>query len=730
MTINYDINILNLVQHVELNKIGWWNYVIQRLILATLWMDGKSGSMSVVALDESIFSCFELRLGGKLDAAITQLILSGDIIKLSDGSIKLAETSVKQLNLEINDAEAIIDKAKIYFINNLTNEKVKQEDKETIWKDFNDIFLRPFIKNIGANIYDLLNGKSTSIDQSLLDAFLSHYSVEQESCLNDLARIFLNSRDLDVRSYILRSLNAYFCIEASGLDSSTLESLQKSVVQPQDIILFIDTNFLFSILGLDENPSKAAAIGLVDLTKMLNKKLNVQLYVSYQTLQEARSVLIKTIYDLNGTRFTPNMAEAAGSFVSGLAKKFFHEVNRLNTALTPKEYFQPYIDNLVVILRQKGVEIYNEETSNLNTRQDVVDDILDQSQYEQHKWGERAKAYKTLEHDIVLWHFIKDKRKVGIDSPLDAKYWIVTIDYRFLGFDDYMKSKSIINLPICIHPTTLVQLLQFWIPRTQLLEDALYSSLWLPFIFRDFDPQSENITIEIVKTLGRFENIGDLPKDTIVRILVDEVLRQKITNETDIDKQIELVREALIEQNKKAQAQAEDAINKIKEYEHDLNKKDADIVSIRDDLCITREELAQERSSRKHLADEISALKSSIDQKNEENLAKSTIRSTVLLKILVPILILLIVWLIIISLFPGIISIIGVISGIAIFIWVISFDRYGAKNPIIAVWPIFRRFHSSKKWVLSVFGAIILGLVVNALYDSIKPFLAGLFHNP
>ncbi len=52
MTANIDANILNLVQHVELNKIGWWDSVIQQLILATLWMDGKVDSMSVDDLVE------------------------------------------------------------------------------------------------------------------------------------------------------------------------------------------------------------------------------------------------------------------------------------------------------------------------------------------------------------------------------------------------------------------------------------------------------------------------------------------------------------------------------------------------------------------------------------------------------------------------------------------------------------------------------------------------------
>ena len=125
--------------------------------------------------------------------------------------------------------------------------------------------------------------------------------------------------------------------------------------------------------------------------------------------------------------------------------------------MTPKEYFSPYIDNLLTIAREIGVEIFNEDTSALSMRQDVIDDINEQTNYETEKYGENAKSYKPLEHDIILWHFLKDKRSIKLESPLDAKYWIVTIDFRFLGFDEYKRKQGEFNLPLCLHPTTLLQ---------------------------------------------------------------------------------------------------------------------------------------------------------------------------------------------------------------------------------------------------------------------------------
>jgi len=716
---NFDIKILNLIQHIELNKAGWWDDVIQRLILATIWMDGKYDSLPVDTLNESIFSHFELRLDAKLNSAINLLIVSGDLIQLPDGSIKLSEARVKLLDSEIHDAEATIIKAKTVFIDTLESSGFTSDEKDQLWINFNDVFLKPFIKSIGANIYDFLNGKSTIIDQFLLEAYLNIYPHEQRSILNNSAQLFLSSKNPDVRSYILRFLNVYFCIEASGLDKSTLESLQGSLAKPQEIILFIDTNFLFSILELHENPSNVAAVGVIELIKNLKGNVNVKLYVSNQTLQEARIVLRRTIDNLNGARITPNIADAASKFVSGLSKKYLSEVNRSKISLTPQDFFQPYVDNLVSLLRKKGVEISSEDTAALNIRQDVVDDILRQSDYEEQKWGERAKGYKPLEHDIVLWHFIKDKRKISIDSPLDAKYWIVTIDFRFLGFDDYQKSLDIVTVPICIHPTTLIQLLQFWIPRSQLLEDTLYSSLWLPFVFRDLDPQAENITIEIVKTLGRFEQVGDLPKDTVVGILLNDALRQKIKNEADVERQVELVKEALIEENLRATEAAEAARIKNLEYEQELQRKEAGLNQVSSNLQETRGELDKEKAGRQKLEEEIVAIRTEINNKEKANEVRFAKLKFSFWGLALPIIILIVIWLFSLMLFFEGIKIALAITGVILFVWALVFNCLGSRNDAIAEIPMFKKFHSAIKWFKYILGVIMLGLITNALYDLI-----------
>lgn len=720
MSEHFNIILLNLIQHVELNKAGWWDEVINRLIYATLWMVAQNDPISCDDIDKHINENFGLNLGGKLKQAIKNLCEDGDLVQTSDGCIKISEIKIKEIDSEVNDVEQIINCAKNEFVGYLNNCDTSTNDHDVLWEDFNNSFLRPFIKNTGANIYDLLVKKSAIIDQSLLETFLADYPTQLRHCLREASQSFVLSKNQYVRSYILRSLNAYFCIEASGLDSKTLDTLNSSIDKPNDIYIFVDTNFLFSILELHENPSNEAAVGLLELVKKVEGKLNLKLYVLNQTLEEARSVLHNAIDTLNSTNLTPNMAEAGKQFLSGLSKKYFTEVSRSNTPMAPKDFFGPYIDNLLLIVRNKGVELFNEDISELKTRQDVINSIVDQMGYEEEKYSERAKSYKTLEHDIVLWHFIKDKREAIIESPLDAKYWIVTIDFRLLGYDAYKKSREEVQIPLCLHPTTLIQLLQFWVPRSPLLESTLYSSLWLPFVFQELDSQNENVTIQIIKSLGRFKNVGDLPEDSIVEILLNDALRLKIKNETDIDNRIELIREALIEQNKKIFEEAKHAKEKNIEFAKSLHQKEIILEKLLADLDNTRDELSSEQIARKNLSVQLTKLQNNIDQLKKTQRSEKTKRRFFILSIIFPLILLIIIQIICQLFIANNWLIIGTITVFYLGVWFKLLKHFGLKNSIISETKIFRSFLKLIDPFLWVLITITLSLIASLLYDLIK----------
>ena len=273
------------------------------------------------------------------------------------------------------------------------------------------------------------------------------------------------------------------------------------------------------------------------LISELKGKLTFRLYASLLTLDETKRSLTFHNELLRGLELTPNLAAAAiEDDLNGIARKYLESSWRTGHPVTADDYFAPYLKDLISILRSKNVEPYNERMDSLKTKQEIIDDILSQQEFERKQFRSKnrtPKTYEKLEHDIVLWHFVRSKRPAIVESPLEAQYWIVTVDYRLLGFDSFRTRSRHGSVPVCLHPTSLMQMLQFWLPRTPEFEEAMLGSLRWPFLIQEFDPEAERVTVQILQTLNRFENVGDLPKDVIGGILVNEALRQKLSKEGD-----------------------------------------------------------------------------------------------------------------------------------------------------------------------------------------------------
>jgi hypothetical protein len=178
--------------------------------------------------------------------------------------------------------------------------------------------------------------------------------------------------------------------------------------------------------------------------------------------------------------------------------------------------------------------------------QSVIDDVLSQQDFERKARPHRKpKSYEKWLHDVVLWHFARRKRPTVLESPLEAVFWVATIDFGFLGFDRFKCRSRHDDVPVCIHPTVLLQLLQFWVPRSDLLDAALVESIQ-PLLPHVFDREAEQVTIRIVRALSRFADADDISRETSQRILLDRALRSRIAATTDVEEQISLVHEAVV----------------------------------------------------------------------------------------------------------------------------------------------------------------------------------------
>ena len=569
-----------LVRHIELNRSGWWDQVIQGLTLSAVWLSAYPPN--VAEIKKTFLEEFKLTLShGNLLTAIGALEKNDFLVALPNGKYRIPDA--QRLLFEQNIAEAEKDEfdAREFFYK-LAKEIRTDLDADGAWRTFQAELLTPLINEVGANAYHLITGQSLRVDQDLVDKFLKKFGPEFHSDLRELVTRFLDPKKDEVRAHVSRMLHARFCVEAGGLSQDVIQGLSVTAGKQVEFRVYVDTNFLFSLLELHENPSNAAARDLLDLLSQLKSNPKVTLCIVPTTIEEAKTSITAAKNRVSGIPAGRNFTEAAlRTEVSGMDAKFLSERLRCGGNLTAEDWFDPYLNDFVTLTRGKGVEFSDESQSSYAMRQDVLDDISQMMEFQKRLDGSKRRSYGKVKHDMILWHLVNDKRPAYIESPIDSRDWILTVDYRLIGFDQYKQRKSGSKIPICLHPTSLIQLLQFWVPRTKEFEEAMLGGLRLPILFQKFDVEAERTSIRILKGLGRFEGRDDLSVETITNVIFNDGLRARIQTEKteNGDEEISLIRDALIEEMKtRATAEANRATaeaNKVQELKDILKQKEA-----------------------------------------------------------------------------------------------------------------------------------------------------------
>jgi hypothetical protein len=275
-----------LVHHVELNRSGWWEKSIQRLVLASVWLADHPPRADEI--QKTLIQEFHLSLSpAKLGSALTFLVKQNLLIELQDGSFRIPDSERVVFERDIERAEKVASEARDFFYS-LVRELCNNLDAHEVWNVFESEFLAPLIKEVGANAYHLIAGERVIADEHLADRFVKRFESDSHRSLKDLVTAFLDPKKEEVRAHISRMLHARFCVEASGLPETVIQKLNATVGKQVRFRMFVDTNFLFSLLDLHENPSNAAARELQELLTDLKSNPEVKLFIIPRTIEEAK----------------------------------------------------------------------------------------------------------------------------------------------------------------------------------------------------------------------------------------------------------------------------------------------------------------------------------------------------------------------------------------------------------------------------------------------------------
>ena len=584
-------DLASLIHHVELSKAGWRERALELLVLAAVAEQDQGTSYA------GISTAVNARLAGPLGQAQIAQILeklqsSGRVIRQAPDKFALSEATRGDLHDLLEEGEARTAAVKAEFDRVFGN---LHSGFSISWENFQNDLLLPLVSELGAKTYQVLTGDQIEIEEaSSYLAFLAKVPLKERKAVADRIVRFVDPTSQPVRSYVLRLLNTAFLVRAVTLPEGAMAKVVSRTRRRLKLRVFLDTNFLFSLIGLHENPADDVVKALHDLIEKMTSRVDVKLYMLPCTMDEARKTIASYEARLKGFHFsrqTRRMLDDETVKLSGITQKYIQDSLNAERPLSAKQYFKPYVDNFITVARSKGVELYNAPLDSLRMDQEVLDDVVDRMEFEKrNRPKERQKSYELVLHDMMLWHFTKRKRSFSVESPLDAESWVATIDFGLLGFDAYKVKRAGGGPPVCIHPTVLLQILQLWVPSSEQLDAAVMNSL-RPMLPHIFDTEAERVTIRILGALSRFENADDLGQDTITDILLNDAVRTRVAATEDIEDDIEIIKSALVKQNRILESERRRLRKEAEGLEVQVRSREAEVSK----LAIKVEQLEEAR---------------------------------------------------------------------------------------------------------------------------------------
>jgi hypothetical protein len=280
-------------------------------------------------------------------------------------------------------------------------------------------------------------------------------------------------------------------------------------------------------------------------------------------------------------------------------------------------------------------------------------------------------------------------------------------------------------------------MLQFWVPRTPEFEAAVVAAFRYSFLFSDFDPGTERTTVRILQALATFENVEQLSETIVARFLVDRALRQKLSLEGDPDKRVELVREALIDENKRAKDELVETTGEVRRLQGEVSEsartRGSLLTELEDKdrgLRLLEEQLTDARSVRADLERRVGELEAVARRAASEEEVRRTRRRYARQCAL-----------------AGLVVVLGCVGGalvaaivtkasglgrreywsivtalwvLGVMVWARRTEREGISLPHVLSWGPFERFRRSGRRVRALLWTVVVGALGSAAWEWIS----------
>lgn len=351
-----------------------------------------------------------------------------------------------------------------------------------------------FFDELDAHGFDLLPGRDD----------------ELHALRSEALPIFVRHPTPDQRRFLALLLNTSFYMTVLTIDPAAKQLVR---AQMEGQRLYLDTNFLYAVLGAAPPEEVYSSRRLVQMSK----DLGFALAATPWTLDELRTSIARSRRDIGEQQkfIRPELAETmlSASGDKGFNRLFWQTYKDKKTK--PKDVFDR-LEHFEQELAGYGIVEMTEGCTRVEQQDERVK--LYASLVGAERWPYQKEPV-VLEHDAKCRMLVEQLRGDGNLSLSNARYWFLTYDNKLPRFAKRVPDNgdAVPSMPFCISPSAWVQIIRALTPRTDDFDRTVVDLLTSPFVGyrRAVNP---SVVQEVV---GRMDHMEDASPEMAVAVLTD-----------------------------------------------------------------------------------------------------------------------------------------------------------------------------------------------------------------